>query len=192
MRFLDLISAFHGLKASLSGQCLNDGTALRVANNFRSLITDYSAARAAQVLTKNFTDYSDSVNELINNACPNGPQALGTATFNTRDEFIVGQGSQPNIPFELLNVWHNCDVITLRWKTPSPGTVQPEQQVTGIIVLEAKKVSGPEPWLISTAYSEFNSGAWLYDLGIFQPTCNATSPTEHGHSPTRNRRSVRM
>lgn len=30
-----------------------------------------------------------------------------------------------------------------------------------------------EPWIINTVYSEFNSGAWLYDLGIFVPTCDA-------------------
>lgn len=54
--------------------CIDDDGAQRVANNFRTLITDYSNATAAQVLSPDFTDYSDSVNELINNGCPDGPQ----------------------------------------------------------------------------------------------------------------------
>lgn len=80
--------------------CLTDAAAQRVANNFQSLISDYSNASAAAFLTTNFSDYSDSVNELINNGCPNGPQPLGSATFSSLESFQAGQGSQPNIPFE--------------------------------------------------------------------------------------------
>lgn len=54
-------------------QCMSDSDAQRVANNFKTLITDYSNATADQVLCTDFIDYSDSVNELINNGCPNGP-----------------------------------------------------------------------------------------------------------------------
>ncbi len=32
-----------------------------------------------------------------------------------------------------------------------------------------------QPWLIKTVYSEFNSGAWLVNLGVFTPTCSASS-----------------
>ena len=102
---------------------------------------------------------------------------LGTPTFTSRKAFIAGQSGQPPIPFKILKTWYNCDAVFIRWKSSAPGTVQPEQQVTGIIVLEtvANKHPHPkEPWLIETVYSEFNSGAWLYDLGIFTPTCNAT------------------
>ncbi|KAF2163591.1 hypothetical protein M409DRAFT_57472 [Zasmidium cellare ATCC 36951] len=155
--------------------CLTDYDAQRVANNFGQTIENYSDALADRVLTTDFTDYSDSVNELINNGCPNGPQPLGSATFTSLADFKAGQGAQPSIPFQILNVWHNCDTVTVRWRSSNPGTVQPEQQVTGIIVLETCHVGGDEPWLIDTVYSEFNSGAWLYDLGVFQPTCNATS-----------------
>jgi hypothetical protein len=53
--------------------CMTYDQASTVANNFASLISAYSNASADAYLTVDFTDYSDSVNELINNGCPNGP-----------------------------------------------------------------------------------------------------------------------
>ena len=155
--------------------CLDDGSAQKVAENFRTLITNYSNASAAAFLTEDFVDYSDGVNTLINSGCPNGPQALGAPTFTSLEDFQAGQGSQPNIPFEILNVWHGCDFVTMRWRSSAPEAngVQPQQQVTGVVVMEVCQ-GASEPWVIDTVYSEFNSGAWLYDLGVFVPTCNAT------------------
>ncbi len=57
-----------------------------------------------------------------------------------------------------------------------PGAPATQEQVTGIIVLETKAnlhANAPERFMIETVYSEFNSGAWLYDLGIFVPTCSS-------------------
>jgi hypothetical protein len=35
---------------------------------------------------------------------------------------------------------------------------------------------GDAGWLINTVYSEFNSGAWMANLGIFTPTnCTAAA-----------------
>lgn len=62
----------------------------------------------------------------------------------------------------------------LRWRSSQPGFVEPAQQVTGIIVLETSYAGGEEPYIIDTVYSEFNSGAWLYDLGIFVPQCSGS------------------
>lgn len=155
-------------------ECLTDSSAYHVAENFGTLIQTYSNTSAEAFLTTDFTDYSDSVNELINSGCPNGPQALGSATFTGLTAFMAGQGGQPSIPFEILNVWHSCSTVTLRWRTSTPGTVQPEQFVTGIIVLETVCAQGAEPHKIKTVYSEFNSGAWLYDLGVYVPSCNAS------------------
>ena len=86
------------------------------------------------------------------------------------------QSSQPPIPFTILKIWHNCNAVFLRWRTDAPGTVQPEQPVTGIIAIETvpnPKKRTDQQWLIKVVYSEFNSGAWLYDLGIFKPECKA-------------------
>jgi len=159
-----------------AASCMTGADASRVAGNFQALIHDtFNKTLAKTAMTADFTDYSDSVNELINNGCPNGPAALGTPTFTSRKAFIAGQSGQPPIPFEILNTWHTCDAVIIRWVSSNPGTVDPEQQVTGIIVMETRAnghPNPPEPWLIETVYSEFNSGAWLYDLGIFTPSCS--------------------
>lgn len=147
--------------------CMSDDDAQTVATNFKNLIADYSDSLANASLTEDFVDYSDSVIELIDNGCPSSPVALGTATFDSRASFEAGQGSQPAIPFEQLNIWHNCDTVTIRWKS-----AQTPEQVTGIIVLET--VYQSSTWLIKTVFSEFNSGAWLVNLGVFKPSnCTA-------------------
>lgn len=160
--------------AGPNGQpCMDNAAAQRVAENFRTLITNYSNESAAAFLSPDFVDYSDGVNFLINKGCPQGPEILGQPTFTSLEDFQAGQGSQANIPFTILNVWHNCDSVTMRWMTPEPATnVQPPQPVTGIVVMEVCQNGGQEPWIISTVYSEFNSGAWLYSLGEFQPQCS--------------------
>ncbi|KAK5110005.1 hypothetical protein LTR62_006372 [Meristemomyces frigidus] len=148
------------------GSCMTSADADQVATNFQNLIASYSDALANASLTVGFQDYSDSVTSLIDAGCT-GPQALGSVTFSSRANFEQGQGSQPAIPFERLNVWNGCDAVFLRWRT----ALTPEF-VTGIIVLETTKAPAGSQynWLINTVYSEFNSGNWLVDLGTFVPT----------------------
>ena len=76
-------------------------------------------------------------------------------------------------PFEILKTWHNCDTVVLHWRS-----AQEPQIITGNIVLETVPApAGNEyPWQIETVYSEFNSGAWLVNLGVFVPTCPAPPP----------------
>jgi len=160
--------------------CMTKPEAQQVAQNFRDLIHEtFNKTLALQAMTKNFHDYSDSVSELINNGCPTGPATLGAATFDSRKTFIAGQGSQPPIPFHILKMWHNCDTVMLRWRAKSGlGPITPNEIVTGIIVIETAhnpKKNAAQPWLIDTVYSEFNSGAWLYDLGVFKPNCTTAS-----------------
>ncbi|KAK5116638.1 hypothetical protein LTR62_007312 [Meristemomyces frigidus] len=162
--------------------CMDDDQALVVANNFASLVSAYTQADAEAVLSPTFSDYSDSVIALIDSGCPSGPVPLGVATFSSRAQFEQGQGGQPNITFNIQNVWHNCDTVTLRWKgpqpNPGPGAPSPQAPVTGIIVLETQfqGFNCPQPFLINTVYSEFNSAAWLYDLNVFMPNCSSSGP----------------
>lgn len=168
------IGAFAGLQRRDDNDewCMTDDEANHVASNIQELFSAYTNATADRVLCSSYQDYSDSVNELINNACINGPAPLGTVTFPDRTAFEGGQGGQPNITFNVLKVWNACDAVILRWRTPNPGFVNPEQQVTGIIVAETVRATGPEPWLVETVYSEFNSGAWLVDLDIVKTNCS--------------------
>ncbi|KAF2768738.1 hypothetical protein EJ03DRAFT_114268 [Teratosphaeria nubilosa] len=148
--------------------CMTYDQATKVANNFKTLISAYSNDYANQYLTEDYNDYSDSVTTLIDSGCQ-GPETLGAVTFDSRAAFEAGQGSQPDIPFELLNMWYACTgPVVVRWRT----ALSPEF-VTGNIVMETERGNGSEPWLIKTVYSEFNSGAWLVDLGVFKPNCTA-------------------
>ncbi|KAK3109518.1 hypothetical protein LTR53_017148 [Teratosphaeriaceae sp. CCFEE 6253] len=161
--------------AARDATCMSADEANQVALNFNHLISDYSDELANASLTVGFVDYSDSVSTLIDSGCT-GPQPLGVATFDSRAAFIAGQGGQPNIPFDQLNVWYNCDTVFLRWRTTLDFTTPAPEFVTGIIVLETTSAAGSaQPWLINTVYSEFNSGAWLVDLGVFVPNCTVPS-----------------
>jgi len=156
---------------------MTNAQAVKVAQNFRALIHEtFNSTLAKTALTKDFTDYSDSVIELIDSGCT-GPVALTTPTFTSRSAFIAGQSSQPPIPFKILNMWHTCSTVIIRWRASAPGTITTTQEpVTGIIVMETQPASGEEPFKIQTVFSEFNSGAWLYDLGVFVPSnCSSTT-----------------
>ena len=182
---LGVAAAPSSIYARAGNDCMDDAAALKVANNFKDLISEtLSTSLAKSALTSDFHDYSDSVNELINAGNKKGSacyvQPLGSATFTSRAAFIKGQGAAGPIPFQILKTWHTCDTVFIRWRSSAPGTITPEQEVTGIIVLEAvDSGSAANPWQIETVYSEFNSGAFLYDVGNFTPSCNASGdPTK--------------
>jgi len=152
------------------GSCMTQSDAQQVADNFQTLIASYSDALANASLTVGFEDYSDSVITLIDYGCTS-PVTLGTATFDSRASFESGQGSQPPIPFQQLNLWYNCDNVFLRWRS-----AQTPEEVTGVIILETTQApAGSEyNFLINTVYSEFNSGAWLVNLDVFVPSCSSS------------------
>lgn len=67
-------------------------------------------------------------------------------------------------------------IMMLQWMNIRPNEII--FQVTGIVVMETVKAPqhSPNSWLIDTVYSEFNSGAWLVNLGVFEPTnCSAAT-----------------
>jgi len=73
--------------------------------------------------------------------------------------------------FEQLNLWHTCDTVIIRWRS-----AQEPEIITGNIVMEAvpSAAGSKYPFKIQTVYSEFNSGAWLVNLGVFKPSnCSA-------------------
>ena len=55
--------------------CMTKDQAQTVADHFKELIAAYSDDKADQYLTVDFTDYSDSVSELINSGCT-GPAVV--------------------------------------------------------------------------------------------------------------------
>ena len=143
--------------------CLCLEVATEIVNDFLSLISAYNNDTANALLADSFVDTSDSINYLA--GIP-----LGGPTFPSKAIFELGQGSQPPVPISLLNIDAvTCDgVIAFRW-VGYPATAQLE--VKGINILYTvnggdKNSVGPGGWQISQVFSEFNSAAWITDLGL--------------------------
>ncbi|KAL2395257.1 hypothetical protein ABEF93_002811 [Exophiala dermatitidis] len=136
-------------------KCLNQQTAQYLVDGFGGLISNYTTANAEKYLGDNFTDVSDSINSLSG-------QPVGSVTFPSKQAFEAGQGSQPNVPFQLLAIDAvTCDTIALRWVVG----LQPEP-AKGITILKAENPKQQkDTWQIKTIYTEFNSIAWLKDIG---------------------------
>ena len=117
-----------------------------------------------------FVDYSESVNTLIDSGTY-APQALLGQTFSSRAAFETGSAAQPSVPFTVKNIWHNCDVITVRWESDHTG-----YPVVGISVLHTTFTGNfkhPSLWQIDEIWAEFDSGAWLHNLGCTISNCPA-------------------
>ncbi|KAG9531044.1 hypothetical protein KCU93_g2139, partial [Aureobasidium melanogenum] len=181
--------------------CISAPDASLIATNFGMTISNYTEPLAVQLFTNNFTDQSDSVLTLMHEP---GLQAqdvgvvitrlhpsqytndiishqLGKLTFSSKANFLAAQGAQPNVPFEILNLWNTCNTVIIRWlsaQTPLPvqgisvATVQPAIKGQG-----GGFGTGAQKWQINNIVAEFNSGAWLGNLGY--PECG-TSPGTTG------------
>lgn len=165
-------------------KCMTGAEAQQVADNYAELIRNYSEELANEALAVDFTDYSESVNALID-TCPQGkaakagPIPLLAPAFDSRAKFETGQGQQPSINFNQLNLEYNCNFITLRWETTNTAPIPTPRPVVGIILIEAEPApSGNKfPWIVKTVYSEFDSASWLQNLeqaGICQTTASGS------------------
>lgn len=107
--------------------CVTDEEADQMAEVFRQLIQDYSDDVALSALTEDFVDYASAVNILMNRGAQ-FPKNITGPTFDGRQAFMDGQGSQPKIPFERLNTFHGCRSVTVRWTTSRSANGQPTEQ----------------------------------------------------------------
>jgi hypothetical protein len=96
--------------------CLTKSQADAGAEIFRQLIQNYTSTLALTALTEDFVDYSSAVN-LIRNKGNEGPIKVNGVSFDGRPQFMAAQGSQPQIPFDTLNVFWGCDHVAMRWQT---------------------------------------------------------------------------
>jgi len=154
--------------------CMTRAEAEIAADIFRQLIQEYSDDLALSALTEDFHDYASSVNIIINKGAA-GPKSMNAPTFASRAAFIDGQGKQPEIPFTKIKVFPGCRHVAMRWKTGRSAnghsTEVDDIPVHGNAIIE---VVPSEPgniynWRISHIWSEFNSAAWLVNLGVFKP-----------------------
>lgn len=152
--------------------CLTSSLAATIADNFDFVVSQYASdpARgdrlANTTLVPDFVDFTDSVRELMTGGCSPQPQPV----FASRAAVVAAQRTGPQFQIVRLNLWYSCDEVVARWA----GLVG-AQNITGIFVLET--IPPPRGMVTDLArvvkrgYSEFNSGAWLKDLGILKPSC---------------------
>jgi len=175
-----------------NGYCLSDYEAQQVATNYGNLIATYSTALANVALSPSFTDYSESVNSLID-GCPQGSAAVNlpllSPSFTNRSSFELGQGQQAPINFNQLDIWHSCDTVIIRWETTNTANITNVRPVVGVIVLETCQApaGNPYPYYIDTVYSEFDAAAWLQnieDAGFCASTSSSSSAAAPPAGPT--------
>ena len=137
--------------------CLTTDTANTLINGFASLLTNYSNATANSLLASDFSDTSDSINQLAG-------YPIGGPTFANKTAFMQGQGSQPAIGFTVLNVDAiNCTNVAFRWSAVVGEKLFP---IKGVNSFVASNLNGStQGWQIKTMYSEFNSLGWFLNVG---------------------------
>ncbi|KXT01999.1 hypothetical protein AC578_6538 [Pseudocercospora eumusae] len=154
--------------------CMTKKEAHIAADIFRRLIQEYTHELALEALTEDFVDYASSVNIIINKGASH-PKDMNAPTFASRAAFIDGQGKQPQIPFETIKVFPGCRHVSMRWKSDRSANGHASEvdkiPVHGNVIVE---VEPSEPgntfnWRVSHIWSEFNSAAWLVNLGVFKP-----------------------
>jgi hypothetical protein len=159
--------------------CLRPQDVDHLVTNFALLVNStFDPARSADILNVDFIDFSDSINFLTG-------QAPGSATFSSLTQFNIGQGGQPPVPLEVLNVDAvTCDTVAFRW-IAYPGA----QSVKGITIFNAIQANGTSNgWQIRTQFAEFNVAAWTNDLP--GGNCTPPPPPPSDQVPQNHRRSL--
>ncbi|KAK7898126.1 hypothetical protein LTR67_004758 [Exophiala xenobiotica] len=111
-------------------------------------------------LAADFSDISDSINFMAG-------FPLGSVTFASKQAFDYGQGRlQPEVSVSTLNVWHDCNSITWRWRLSASPNAYPVNGINYMIIDSDGK--------IQKNYAEFDNGAWLQSYGQQCATQNVT------------------
>jgi len=137
--------------------CMLPFQAQAIVTAFNYLLANPQApnfnSTANALLADDFTDTSDSINQLA--GIPEG-----SVTFSSKQAFIAGSGSQPPLYLQTLDQFNSCNKISWRWISIS-GTGDNDEKVKGIDNFYINQKGQ-----IEATYAEFNSGAWLADLGL--------------------------
>ncbi|KAK5171751.1 uncharacterized protein LTR77_003387 [Saxophila tyrrhenica] len=157
-------SASSAFKATPIIGCILPFQATAIVNGFNYLLANPKASNfettANALLSNDFTDTSDSINQLA--GIPEG-----SVTFASKADLIAGSTAQPPLILETLDIFWSCNAISWRWVSTSGAgnDVTPVKGIDNFYI-------NPQGQIKST-YAEFNSGAWLANLGY--PECSASS-----------------
>lgn len=148
--------------------CLSNSTVQNIIESYTYLLQspqgDDFNATANALLSDSFFVSSDSINTLVN--ANGGMVPLGVNAYPSKKAFIAGQAQTPAIPsVETLGYFYSCDQIAWRWNGTGIGSQKYE--VKGLITFDVNVASSQ----VDAVYSEFNSAAWLSDIG--NPECKS-------------------
>lgn len=90
----------------------------------------------------------------------------GSVTFSNKQDFITASSAQPPLILQTLDIFSSCNAISWRWIS-TQGAGDDQTPVKGIDNFYINSRGQ-----IEAVYAEFNSGAWLADLG--DPQCSAS------------------
>ncbi|KAJ9616453.1 hypothetical protein H2200_000171 [Cladophialophora chaetospira] len=143
-------------------KCIPYDVAIGIETAWISTLTNFDLATAQNLLYPGLVDNSASI-QLLAGGDLNAP------IFTSAQAYEGGQGSLPPIGFTVLDLASiTCDgVISLRWVADVGTKALP---VHGITILKSIQVGtdeavGPNGWQLKEINTEFNSAAWLADIG---------------------------
>jgi hypothetical protein len=102
----------------------------------------------------------------------------GATTFSDISTFVSSSTAQPALYLETLGIFSSCTEIAWRWVSIN-GTGNEQELVRGIDVFEVDSQGQ-----VSATYAEFNSGAWLLDLGLPECSTSTTATTTTTSTPS--------
>lgn len=151
--------------------CIPYDVAISIETQWISTLTNFDEAVAENLLYPGLVDTSDSINYIA--GIP-----LGGPTFPSAQAYEAGQGAQQPIGVTLLATDAvTCDTIVLRWVGQVGENIYPANGITVLKVIQvgADASVGPTGWQLSKIYTEFNSAAWIADIGGSCPPPSGTA-----------------
>ena len=151
--FVTYVSALPPFGFGSERRCLTKSDAYDLVNNFIQLSNgnEFNVTLAKDLLTKDVVDTSGSVASIINGGMSPfslrlttpeanfwlywtgeaGPVPLLGPTLGNRSDFIAANSAQASTPYQPLNIYWTCDVVTFRFVIDFKP-----QPVLGITILE--------------------------------------------------------
>jgi len=165
-------------------------------NGYTLLLTSPGSATfnatAARILASNFTVYSDSINSLASRplgqpSFPPGRDGFVASQFSTppipvlttTDVYVGGYwngtASNPSGGVRGGNSWYGgnqgqlCSDLKVSWRWTASGIGSNTYPVNGIVdfvLVPGNTGLGQDKLVVETVFAEFNTAAWLLDLGV--------------------------
>ena len=135
-------------------RCMSAAETEEMIEVYRKIIAEYTEPLGEKYISKDFVDFSDSINTFIH-------LPLGGPSFPDRANFLDVQSWNMHFPIEILSVDAvQCNTVALQWVASFGDANLPSK---GITIM--KTVFEDGIWKISKIDVEFNALTWLLNMG---------------------------